>query len=56
MVAGLEGIITEVRIAGDSVLYLVGYFENGAYAEKWFIEAQFDVVESAGTLPIGVRS
>ena len=52
-VSGLEGIITEARIAGETVMHLVGYFENGAYSEKWFIETQFDVVESAGTVTVG---
>lgn len=39
----LDGLITEARIIGEMVMYLVAYFENGAYTEKWLYEFQFAV-------------
>lgn len=39
--SGYAGQITEARIIGDQVLYLVAYFQNGAYEEKWFSDFQF---------------
>lgn len=39
--SGYAGQITEARIIGDQVLYLVAYFQNGSYGEKWFGDFQF---------------
>lgn len=53
--SGYAGQITEARIIGDQVLYLVAYFQNGAYEEKWFSDFQF-TTEAARESKVGFKA
>lgn len=54
--SSLEGIILEAGIRDSCVSYLVGFFENGSYTEKWFLECQFVGIDGPQVHTIGFKT